>query len=562
MPSIAKVVGKKRPNLQEPSGYATASTTKWDGDDAIGQTRMDKGTDTAYAIPRDVINADLRDPNGSAKIRLTGDEFVFIKESYLALIEDATAAIGTSPMTNNNTVTFTEDTTNDETPQYLKTVGNFVAASSQYLSLPTDSTVEVGTGSFTASIKFKGTTLAGNVDLFNYGDTAVSEQYYRMYMTAAGLIRCSIDDGTNQAVITDTGRDYLDGKWHTATMVVDRTLNFMYLTVDGELRNSGAGADISAVTLTLDNVGQLLKIGAGNSSGITNYFNGQLSDFHLTLAADYNLPALLEMGTRAASVTTETAAAVSTLAAGAARLNNNFIFGGDDADYIQTVIDVEDGEYDIIEVYETDANLGKVELYIDDFLIRAAVDQQNGSAVYDNKTTTLGVKMTQGRHVLKLKLNGTTGTDYDASFQWIDIIKRAGHEKGGIDEFLILGDEINQRQNAAWAFADDSAHFYSNQFSENTTGDWTEGDLFLRGGKWKIDVSARVFTDRGQFDLDIGNAEVFDKQSTEGSASNETFTSIVNISQGKNAVRLAINGTVGTDDILEIMAIRGVRLSD
>ena len=96
-------------------------------------------------------------------------------------------------------------------------------------------------------------------------------------------------------------------------------------------------------------------------------------------------------------------------------------------------------------------------------------------------------------------------------------------------------------------------------------GDYNEGSLFLKGGTWRIDVVYQTNTTHGDVDLDFGSVEVLDKLDTSATASDDNIeTKIVKLNQGKNLVRVAVNGNAGggTDFIYDIQAIRGIRVGN
>src|SRR6185312_14600790 len=185
MVATRKLAGKKSPQLpKKATGFVETSTTRWDGNDAVAQWGLDRGQDPSYAIPRDAINSDLR-LQGSPLIRLTGDEFVTSVESQLNLLADLTATVGSGPLTNNNAVTFATETVDDESSLYEQTVGNFASTSSQNLSLPTGTSVQVGTNSFLGSIAFKTNTTGALQVMASYGSHVAAKAYWEFRINAA-----------------------------------------------------------------------------------------------------------------------------------------------------------------------------------------------------------------------------------------------------------------------------------------------------------------------------------------------------------------------------------------
>tara|TARA_R110002074_G_scaffold373818_1_gene550033 strand:- start:1389 stop:2963 length:1575 start_codon:yes stop_codon:yes gene_type:complete len=498
---------------------------------------------------------------GSPLIRLTGDEFATTAESALYNLNDINSDNGGGVLTNNGTVTFAHDSDLGET------VGTY-NGSSQYLSRATEAQFEVGTGSFTASIQFKTTVDDTGYDtLFSYGSAAVSK-FWAVLLGQNGQLYSTIQDGSVTLNVVDPiANRWNDGKWHTVTMMVDTSLatDTSFLWVDGQL----IGSTVQALgTLTIAN--EEMRIGAWKSSGgaISNYFEGQLANFHLIKSADYNAVQVLNQGTREAVCVDANTVGFGLYTETSSRLNNLFEngSGASNGDYITTVIDVEEGLYEIQRLYIKQSTIGIVEMLIDDVLVHS-VDEYNSSTTFNNLSTVKDIALSGGKHILKLKTNGTSGSDYRIKFNFINIIKRDGHENGGATEFLLLGDEINQRENAAVGFAATPTYFYNSKMF-NTNGldsEYSEGDLFLKGGLWRIDFIYEVGTAGGKIDFDFGNVEILDQFDTYGSASaNAVKTVNVKLNQGKNNIRIASNGKNASSSSYHYVPIniRGIRIGN
>ena len=252
------------------------------------------------------------------------------------------------------------------------------------------------------------------------------------------------------------------------------------------------------------------------------------------------------------------------------RLNNRFGWGSsstaNDLQYATTVIDVEEGLYEIQTLTSNNTSYGKCDIIIDGVVV-GTIDQYGGSATYNNFDTIKDVPLSAGRHVLKIKTNGNnaSSSDFATQFQWINLIKRDGHEEGGATEFLLLGDEIVQRNNDTWAFSAQTSEFYCNRMGNSTASDgkYTEGEIFLKGGLYSITFNYASSTNTAKMDLDFGNAEVLGQYDTYGSyAGGQSKTVIVKLNQGKNNIRLAINGKGSGDYYVNFEAIRGIRVGN
>ncbi len=569
MQSLANRKRPAKPKVLQGAYAADSDTNKHDGIDCANEAQIFRGNNSSYAIPRDAVNSDLR-LHGTSFLRLFGDEFAANAESSLYLCADLTSAISGTSLTNNGTVTFVSHTLDDESPAFEYTVANFVSASSQYLSLATEASVQVGTGAFMAKIEFNISTLGAKQTLFSYGSHVASKGYWEIGVTSANKIFCEIWDATNTATITDTqaGR-FQDGLDHCAIMLIDKTLNFMFLYVDGILIGS---VSIASVTGTLTVAGESFYIGAlRNSSGtITDFLNGRAWNFHLIKAADYNAVGVLNTGVRESVASgTFTAPTVDS----SKRLNNKFGLPDANSSYFTTIVNLEDGEYEIQEVLEYGASSGKVELYIDDSLIRTAIDTYNGSTTHNNLTKTKRIKITSGVHRLKIKINGKNASSagYAGVYQWITLIKRRGHEYGGADKILLLGDEINEIDSDGNLVLAANTSGVFNNLANRTTGnsddlDYNQGVVYLRAGVYRVDLIYGKDTTCAKIDLYFGVLLAISAlDSYNGSATwNNVKSVFVRLQQGRTPIKIQANGKNGsaTDYQVNLQALRLERVAD
>lgn len=562
MTYLTQVAGKKRPHLpKKATGFTESSTTRWDGNDAVAQYGIDRGIDPSYAIPRDAINSDLR-LEGSPLIRLTGDEFCSNAESFIWLGQDKNILVGGATLTENNTPTYVIETSDDESSLYEQTVGNLVSGSSQYWSFPTAASVQVGTNSYQTSIAFKTSTTGVLQMMFSYGSHVAAKAYWELGINSSNQIFFAQWDGTNTDTITDTiANRWQDGREHIAIIDIDRTLLKLTLKVDGIF----IGSITVTATLTLTIAGENLYIGANKSSGasIVNFFNGNLSLFKLiNNAVDYNVPQIWNMGIREA-----VESGTLTLAANSgAKLNNLFETSTSSGEYKYSTIFTEDGEYEIQEVYQKFSSHGISQLFIDGNLI-STVDRYNASATYNNIVKTFGVKLSAGRHTVKYLSNtkNASSSGFFIDTQFVNFIKRRGHENGGVDDFLLLGDEINERSNTTWNFASDTNKYYNSYNANNLSAadqQYTEGTLFIKGGLYRIDYIYYQGTTEGIHNLFFGNVQVINLDANSTNAHNTVKTVYVRLQQGRQDIRLAINGKTGSSYSIVNQSIRGVRISD
>jgi len=568
MVATRKLAGKKGPQLpKKATGFVETSTTRWDGNDAVAQWGLDRGQDTSYAIPRDAINSDMR-LQGSPLVRLIGDEFCSNAESQINLLADLTSLVGTGPLTNNNTVTFATETVDDESPLYEQTVANFVSASSQYLSVPTASSVQVGTSSFQDGIFFNTSTSGALQIMYSYGSHVAGKAYWEARINAANTLAFEIWDGTTTNTVTDSiASRWQDGRWHNIVVEIDRTNLIIFVKCDGIL--IGSVAITASNTLTM--AGENLYIGARKNSSavVDSFWNGKLALFKLVNnAVDYNIPQVWNLGTReAVSSGTFTAPTNDSNK----RLNNKFGTPNTDLAYFYTTTSFEDGEYEIQFAYEKSTAGGKLDLIMDDNVVVSGLDTYNGSSTHNNVSKYYGIKIADGRHTIKIKNNGKNGSSSGNSvgIEWINFIKRRGHEQGGCDNFLLLGDELQERVPNPFTLTTNASSFYNNSVTQTASpanGDYMEGSLFIKGGLYRIEFVYTTGTDRPKVDLWFGSVQVLsllDEYS--GSPSNDNVQSVnVRLQQGRQDVRLAANGKNGSSSNynIQLASIRGVRLSD
>ncbi len=295
------------------------------------------------------------------------------------------------------------------------------------------------------------------------------------------------------------------------------------------------------------------------------FFNGKLGIFRLiNNAADYNVFQVWNLGTREPVASGTFTAPTNN---SSYRLNNTFGTPNTNGAYFYTTIYTEDGEYEIQIEYQKITNNGKLDLVIDGVTVRSGLDT-NGSAA-NQPDITKGKKLSAGRHTVKILNNGTSGTSNTVTLNWINFIKRRGHENGGLTNALLLGDEINERFNKAFTLGNSTVAYYDNvyyQTSGAANGDYTEGTLFIKGGLYRIDFDYHKATDQAEIDLWFGDVQVLSQlDAYNGSVTeNNVQTVYVRLQQGRQDIRQSANGKNGSSSGygMTVNAIRLERLSD
>ena len=458
----------------------------------------------------------------SSVIQLLGDTFAKTPLTRGYLLEDLNDDTGGNALTNTGSISLAR--VEDDLPLRGFPVPT-LNGTDQYFSKATDADLEVGTNSFLAGIWFKTTTKATNMQLFCYGDVAATKQNWRIAINSQNRILAEIDDGTNKKSVIDTDRQgrFQDGKWHIAMMFADKNTNTMYLLVGESTTNLVlvGSVDISSVTGTLNGTGEQLTIGARkNGTAIQERWSGQLSNFFLyDMAAgseDYNLPAVLAAGIRESAF--GSAGSLSLLSSTSRRLNNIFRLSNNNFAHSTVVIHTDEGLYDLLELYDTNLNHAISEISIDG-IIHSITDRYSASAVSNVKKITRGIFLSEGSHIFKLRHNGknASSSGFFSTTNMIELIKRDGTNKDGATSFNLFGDEINERtNNSNITGAVQTSSIFNNIFGTHSTanasnGDFTEGDLYLKRGLWKITYTGVISSDFGQLDVDFGSVEVFDQ---------------------------------------------------
>ena len=512
----------------------------------------------------------------SSVIQLLGDTFAKTPLTRGYLLEDLNDDTGGNALTNNGSISLAR--VEDDLPLRGFPVPT-LNGTDQYFSKATDADLEIGTNSFLAGIWFKTTTKATGMQLLCYGDVAVTKQNWRIAINSQNRILAEIDDGTNAKSVIDTDRQgrFQDGKWHIAMMFADKNTNTMYLLVGESTTNLVlvGSVDISSVTGTLTGTGEQLTIGARkNGTAIQERWSGQISNFFLyDMAAgseDYNLPSVLAAGIRESAF--GSAGSLSLLLSTNRRLNSLFLLSNNNFAHTTGVIHTDEGFYDLLELYTTNSNHAISEISIDG-IIYSITDRYSTSAAYNVKKITRGIFLSEGSHIFKFKHNGknASSSGFFSTTNMIELIKRDGTNKDGATSFNLFGDEINERtNNSNITGAVQANSIFNNIFGTHSTanasnGDFTEGDLYLKRGLWKITYTGVISSDFGQLDVDFGSVKVFDQLDLYNSTvqRNRRFTRFVRLDGGKTGIKLAVNGknSSSTDFRFELNSLRGELVS-
>ena len=507
--------------------------------------------------------------------QLLGDTFAKTPLTRGYLLEDLNDDTGGNALTNAGAVTFAKE---EAMPLRGFQVAVFNGASTSYLSRATEADFEVGENSFAFGCWFKIGERSTQNTVVNYGDVAASEQNWGMLKQNDNSLVAYLDDGTNTASVRDkiSGR-WTDDKWHIAIVFVDKNTDTMYFLVGDDTSNLVLIGETSIAGLgTLSNAGETFQVGArNNGTSFDTILTGRVSNVFLydmgaAGSEDYNLPAVLAAGIRESAF--GSAGSLSLLSSTSRRLNNIFRLSNNNFAHTTGVIHTDEGFYDLLELYDTNLNHAISEISIDG-IVHSITDRYSASAVSNVKKITRGIFLSEGSHIFKLRHNGknASSSGFFSTTNMIELIKRDGTNEDGATSFNLFGDEINERtNNSNITGAVQTSSIFNNIFGTHSTAnannkDFTEGDLYLKRGLWKITCTGVISSDFGQLDVDFGSVEVFDRLDLYKSTlqRNKQFTRFVRLDGGKTNIRLAINGknSSSTDFRFELNSLHGELVS-
>lgn len=169
---------------------------------------------------------------------------------------------GSNNLTNNNTVTFVSGKVGN--------AGNFVQASSQYLSIASNSTLEAGDIDFTWTFWVYLTNTAANRTLIAKWGAASDGDYRIQFLTSGTTVTFTARNSTNSANAAASAGTLSATTWYFFACRHDATANQISISVD-------AGTPVTAALTGGTRVSSnALAIGALNTPG--TYHNGMLDE--------------------------------------------------------------------------------------------------------------------------------------------------------------------------------------------------------------------------------------------------------------------------------------------
>jgi len=171
---------------------------------------------------------------------------------------------GSNTLTDNNTV---GSATNSYPANLPGRVANFVAANSEYLSLASDSTLDLNGGDYTFAFWVKFTTLPG--ELYPLGrDTAGSLTQYLFNSTASSVTFNVQDDPFSVAITASTGGGSVStGTWYLVVGGIEGSN--VFISLDGGAKTT------TAITITPATGAATFFLGARRAA--YGHMNGQMS---------------------------------------------------------------------------------------------------------------------------------------------------------------------------------------------------------------------------------------------------------------------------------------------
>jgi len=139
-----------------------------------------------------------------------------------------------------------------------------------YVTKSDNYTLDIGTGSYTASLWYKGSTTASSDSLINKGATASTTKGFWWQFSASGIMRLLISDGSSFIVDTSGTTNIADNIWHYLSFTWDPVVGAkMY--IDGRLEKSASVTSVADINATL-----ALNIGGYTSTSYT--VNGTIDE--------------------------------------------------------------------------------------------------------------------------------------------------------------------------------------------------------------------------------------------------------------------------------------------
>jgi hypothetical protein len=156
---------------------------------------------------------------------------------------------------------------------------NFTNGSNTWVIIPSDTSLRYGSGGMTLSAWIK-TSATGIIQNIIRKDNGSGLNGYIFRIESDNRLRISFLDGTGGPSTYTTAGLVTDGAWHHVVAILNRTLGYQYLYVDGKQVNSGA------TSVGDDNVSYTVAIGGTNASEALTGLIDEVKFYNFALTAD------------------------------------------------------------------------------------------------------------------------------------------------------------------------------------------------------------------------------------------------------------------------------------
>ena len=403
----------------------------------------------------------------------------------------------------------------------------------------------LGNDSFLIGGWFRSNRIASNETLFTLGD-AISN-HVRITINSSDRLRIRVHGSGGSLDHFIEGVNFYDSDWHYMGMLINKNTNKgMFIMTNGihELSACSQIFDIPDIG-SVDHLMGSLVIGGINSENIkSGAFQGYVSNFQIyqwSGEVDYNVLPLVISGIRDGCARNVTITHNHDITK---RLNNDTIIDGDDGSYTYTTVNLDEGLYDVFLTSHQSTDSAQFSLFVDG--IDQGRFQTYTSVPFNNDNVFINqVKLHKGVHFVKILLHEISQTPtVRLRLSQLKFNKIDGSNDGGTSNLLILGDELKRRSQALVLSASNGNHFTNElKHVEGTTpldGSYAEGEIYTSSGLWNLTLHHSLNQDAGIMELLI-NGNIVAVSDGFGTG-NSTVTKYVRFAQGRNTIRVQING--------------------
>ena len=417
------------------------------------------------------------------------------------------------------------------------------------LHLPLDTLF--GTDSFLMGGWFRPQRNNTNETLIMYGDSTSIN--VTLGFTTNDELKLVISTGSNAAHAFPFPAGHIrDRQWHYIGVLIDKHRGKGYvIATNGTYENAIFEEFTLPAMNSLDYTGGAFAIGSGYRNGVIggSNFSGDVSNVQLYQwenEVDYNVLPLVFAGIRegcARDITITDNINIDS------RLNHSFVIEGDEGAYTYALVNLDAGLYDIFFTQHYSPDGGNYSIFLDN-INRGFYDTYSSTGFNNFNGFIDDVNLPKGWHFLKLRMNtkNTDSTHNRVKLSQIKFNKKDGDSNlGGAGHFLMLGDELRNKSNSL-VLAPSTGSPYNNALihdigsivPDNT---FAEGEVFLAGGLWKLDLNLSQANDYGIVELLINGRKIIDLDGYSSALNFDVAKSVYAVlHQGRNTIRVQVNG--------------------